>query len=280
VVAKESGAPANQHPARVDAAALRAQLGTIEAQLRRGVEPLFDGAELDAVAPVLVKALSLARPDEDVQLVSTARRGGAMATPTAVTARLFVQADALQLIVHDTRYDFLMDSRMSRQSPKFVVGSREQAGADTLRSPAAAGKRADWLAFPMKHAERTVAAAAPGSRTPVARRRRRCGTDTGREGGPGRTGRGACAGGRAGGAGTGRPRPERRRRRGRAAPGHAQAPARQGADLRRGVPAEAPRSAAEALIRAHVSSRRRPDARGQRGAGIRCAGSRAAPARP
>jgi hypothetical protein len=177
VVRKEAGAPANQHPAALNGGSLRAQLAGVEAVLRRGVEPLFDSAELDQLVPVLVKALALAGPDEDIQLVSTARRGGgALASPMAVTGRLFVHGDALQLIVHDTRLDFLMNSRMSRTAPRFDYGSRGRAGADTLRSPAGPGRRSDWVSFPMSNLTGpavvgvTTAAPAPAARpvTPVA----------------------------------------------------------------------------------------------------------------
>lgn len=152
VMRKEAGAPANQHPALVNAGSLRAQLAGVEAVLRRGAEPLFDGAELDRLVPVIVKALASAGPDEDIVLVSTSRRGsGALPSPMAVTGRLFVHGDALQMIVNDTRLDFLMNSRMSRTAPRFEYGSRGRVGADTLRSPAGAGRRSDWVAFPMSN---------------------------------------------------------------------------------------------------------------------------------
>lgn len=152
VVPKETGAPDNQHPALVNDASLRAQLGTVETVLRRGAEPLFDPAELQALAPVIAKALAAARPDEDIQLVSTARRGGgALATPMAVTGRLFAQGGALQLIVHDARYDFVNAARMSRTAPRFTYGSRSDAGVDRLRTPAGSGQRADWVSFPMSN---------------------------------------------------------------------------------------------------------------------------------
>lgn len=172
VVPQEAAAPANQHPAIVNAGSLRAQLAGVEAVLRRGAEPLFDGAELDQLVPVLVKALAVAGPSEDIQLLSTARRGGgALPAPMAVTGRLFVQGDALQLIVHDARLDFVMNSRMSRTAPKFEYGSRSRAGADTLRSAAGAGKRSDWVSFPMSNLTGPgvvgVTTAAPVAATPA-----------------------------------------------------------------------------------------------------------------
>ena len=152
VVPAEAGAPPNQHPAIINPGSLKAQLAGIETVLRRGAEPLFDAAELDQLVPVLVKALAAASPTEDVQLLSTTRRGvGALPSPMAVTGRLFVQGDALQLIVHDTRLDFVMNSRMSRTAPRFDYGSRNRAGADTLRVAGGPGKRSDWVSFPMSN---------------------------------------------------------------------------------------------------------------------------------
>lgn len=150
VAAKEQGAAANAHPSQLDAAAVRSALVSIRSRVRKGDELLFDAAELDPLVPVLVRAFGLAGPNEDVLLLSTARRGGgALATPQAVTARLFVQGGALQFIVNDTRLDFIETQRRTHVNPRFSFGSRSSAGKATLSSEAASSVRSDWLAFPV-----------------------------------------------------------------------------------------------------------------------------------
>jgi len=169
---KEAEAPANQQPATVDVAALRNQLASVQVSLRDGSEALFDADELAQLAPYLSRALSLAGPNDDVLLLSTARRGGRFSVPDAITARLFVQGDALNLIVHDARVDFIIAYRNSRVEPKFVYGSRKQAGTNPLRSASAMSQRADWLAIPLSSLSGTSVAAAPAPAkqvpTPVA----------------------------------------------------------------------------------------------------------------
>lgn len=149
LVAKEPGAPDNQHPATLDAAALLARLGAVEVLSRGRTQRLFEPTELQALVPVLVQALDAARRGEDVVLLSTARRDGLLGAPRAITARLFVQGDALQFIVHDARFEFVEAYRRTHVNPRFEFGSRGHAGVDTLRDDAATSVRADWLAWPM-----------------------------------------------------------------------------------------------------------------------------------
>jgi hypothetical protein len=165
LVDKEAGAPANQQPAVVDPAALTARLAAIETTTTHENETLFAEDELAELTPVLVRALSLAKPTDDVLLLSTARRGGRFAAPKGLTARLFVQGDALQLIVHDARNDFLPAARHSRVTPKFEYGSRTRAGRNELRSAGASSKRKDWLSIPLAS---LAAGAAPAAAAPAA----------------------------------------------------------------------------------------------------------------
>ena len=173
---KEAGAAANQHPASIDAAALTTRLEAVEAVTLHGTDALFDPDEVKDLVPVLVRALSLARPDDDVLLLSTARRGGKLVVPMALTARLFVEGDALQLIVHDTRVDFIEKYRNARIVPKFEFGSRAQKARAEIRSAGAASKRADWLSIPLGGLSaaavpaapvKPVAATAPAAATPA-----------------------------------------------------------------------------------------------------------------
>ena len=90
----------------------------------------------DLIEP-LAEALSVAGPGDDLLLLSTHRRGeGILRTPTGLTARLFVQGDALNLIVNDARRDFVNAYIGSRIPPTFAFGSRTTASAVALQDPA------------------------------------------------------------------------------------------------------------------------------------------------
>lgn len=147
---KEAGAANNEHPATLNADALRMQLASVQVTARGETQALFGADELQELNPVLAEALSVAGPGDDVLLLSTSRRGGGLlSTPYGMTARLFVQGGALQFIVHDARLDFVNAYRGTHVVPTFVFGSRTQTGLDTLRSTSAATRRADWLSFPL-----------------------------------------------------------------------------------------------------------------------------------
>ncbi|WP_198414918.1 SHOCT domain-containing protein [Piscinibacter terrae] len=146
---KESSTANNRHPAQVDASTLKSQLAGIQVSTRDGMEPLFADDELTELVPVLSRALSLAKPVDDVLLVTNARRGSAMSAPKAVTARLFVTADGLNVVVRDTRFSFMGDYINTRIEPKFEYGSRVQAGPASLKVSTGASKRGDWVVVPV-----------------------------------------------------------------------------------------------------------------------------------
>jgi len=171
LAAKESGSPANQHPAALDPSALRKQLAAVQTTvIRESTEPLFDADELSQLVPVLVRAFSLAGPDDDVLLLSTSRRSNQFSVPQGLTARLFVQGDSLNLIVHDARLDFIVQYRNSGAEPRFVYGSRTQRGSVSLRSASARPLRSDWLAIPLGalNASAVAAVQAPAPAAPAA----------------------------------------------------------------------------------------------------------------
>jgi hypothetical protein len=146
LVAREPGAPDNQHPWTVEANTLHALLQQVQV-MRGGVaKPLFAIDELNNIVPAITEALSRARPDQDIALVSSARHeDNTFYGITAVTARLFVTDGHLNLIVHDARVDFYDAARGSGMAPHFTVGSRAAEGTAPLQSPSAANKRGDWL---------------------------------------------------------------------------------------------------------------------------------------
>ena len=163
---QEAGAAPNAHPATVPADWLKQVLASITITVNNREERLLDNDEVAELAVPISQALSLARPQDDVLLLSTSKRdAGLLGTAYGVTARLFVQGGALQFIAHDTRLDFVHAYRGSRIVPDFVFGSRAEQSKAVLKTSVGSQPRADWVAFRLG----APAAAAPVSATaPVA----------------------------------------------------------------------------------------------------------------
>jgi len=161
LVPREPGSEPNQHPATLQAEALRQQLAQVQSVGRNGAQALFTAEELGELVLPLTEALGRAGPDNDVLLLSSARRAGDIfMSPTAVTARLFVQGGRLQFIVHDSRFEFFDAYRGTQVAPRFSFGSRSSAGGAIVQSTSAANSRPDWLAIPLQAAAPVSAPAA------------------------------------------------------------------------------------------------------------------------
>jgi len=168
LVPREAGAEPNQHPAALQADALRQQLAQIQSVGRNGAQPLFAPDELGELVLPLTQALGRAGPGDDVLLLSSARRAGDMfMSPTAVTVRLFVQGGRLQFIVHDARLEFYDTYRGTHTAPRFTYGARKAAGGVTVQSATATSARADWLAIPLQGTAPANAAPAPAALAPA-----------------------------------------------------------------------------------------------------------------
>ena len=166
LVPREAGSEPNRQPLQLPADGLRQQLALVQFTDRSGAQPLFAADELAELAGPLAQALERAGPGDDVLLLSASRReGGILAAPTAVTARLFVQGEQLQLIVHDVRYEFYDTYRGTNAPPRFTFGSRTTPGAVAIRSAGGANVRADWVAIAVRGA--AAATAAPAAPPPV-----------------------------------------------------------------------------------------------------------------
>lgn len=151
LLAREVGAPLNDHPQAIPAAVIREWLQSVVLQRGSQREPLFGDDELSSLPPVIADALAVAAPQDDLLLLSTSRRdGGLLGTPYGLTARLFVQGGALQLMVNDARLDFYNQYRGARILPEFRFGSRSAASPVQLSSPKGRGVRGDWLAFTLQ----------------------------------------------------------------------------------------------------------------------------------
>ena len=147
----EKGAPANAHPLQVEAATLVQALGTLRLEARGANEPLFDSTEAKDLGKAMAEALSVAEPGEDLELLSTSKRDtGTFGDSLGVTARVFVQAGKLNIIVHDARLEFVRQYYLEFRMPKFEYGSRTTAGTVVLK--AAGGvelRRPDWAVLPL-----------------------------------------------------------------------------------------------------------------------------------
>ena len=181
LVPREAGSEPNQQPVRVDPEALRVQLAAIQVVVDKNnnISPLFDNSELNELLPAIVKALFAATPADDILVLSADRReGGFIGSPLALTARMFVDAGGLQVIVHDARQNFFDAYRGNNTPPKFTFGMRASQGSAVLSSAGAKSRRADWLTLPMNVAgargaaeqaavPAPIGAAAPGSNLPA-----------------------------------------------------------------------------------------------------------------
>lgn len=167
IVPREQGAPANQHPLQTDREALRQSLGQLRFTSGEGTQPLFANDELGDLLDPLTQALANAGPDDDIVVLSSSRRGGGLLVqPLAVTARLFARDGALQLIVHDARYEFFNEMRGTNRAPTFTFGSRTKAGSAVLRSGLGTSPRPDWVALPTQAGAAPAAAAAAPAMAP------------------------------------------------------------------------------------------------------------------
>lgn len=169
LVPREAGSEPNRQPAQLSGDGLRQQLALVQSVGRSGAQPLFAADELAELAVPLAQALERAGPGDDVLLLSASRReGGMLAAPTAITARLFVQGEQLQLIVHDARYEFYDVYRGTNAAPRFVFGSRGKAGEAAIRSAGASNPRADWVSMPLLAAAPVAAMPAAPAPVPIA----------------------------------------------------------------------------------------------------------------
>ncbi|HEX7637930.1 MAG TPA: hypothetical protein VF457_05990, partial [Burkholderiaceae bacterium] len=138
LVAREPGAPANQHPWDVEANMLHALLQPVTVMRNNKPKALFAIDELNTLIPSLVDAFANARPDQDIAIISSARHeDNSFYGVTAVTARVFFADGHLNLIVHDPRDDFYDRARGTGVAPSFTVGSRLEPGDARLQSPGA-----------------------------------------------------------------------------------------------------------------------------------------------
>jgi hypothetical protein len=164
----EKGAPPNGQPVKVDPAALNRTLASLRFMVKAKEEPLFLPAEAEAIADAMAEALALAKPGEDLELMSTMPRGGGFLGATrTVAATAFVTDSKLNVIVRDPRlevlyYPTLSDNRM----PKIDFGSRTKAGQVVLKAPGAEVRRADWLVLPLAAAP-PFAAVSPADTAPL-----------------------------------------------------------------------------------------------------------------
>lgn len=162
LVAREAGAPDNQHPYVAEANTLHAWLQQIQMVRGGAAKPLFAIDELNNILPSLIDALNHAAPNQDVALVSAARHeDNTFFSISAVTARLFAVDGHLNIIVHDSRSDFYDAARGNGMAPHFTVGSRTAEGGSPIQSASATNKRSDWLVL-------GTAAVAPAAPVPAA----------------------------------------------------------------------------------------------------------------
>lgn len=152
VLPAEPGAAPNQQPAQIPPEILRDQLSRLQFSMAGAAPaPLFAADELAALVTPLSQALAAAGPGDDVLLLSSSRRDeGVLAAPKAITARLFVRDDRLQVIVHDARFEFFGKYKGTGETPHFDFGTRSAASAVKLAAGDGSSMRSDWMALPLR----------------------------------------------------------------------------------------------------------------------------------
>jgi hypothetical protein len=163
---KESGASANDQPVTIPPDLLYSQLLKLQVVLPGGAETLFGKDELKPLAGAISEALALAGPNEDLVLRSTAKREGFLTDSRTITARLFWQDGALQIICHDARAPFY--AQVPDDGAQAGFGSRDSASQVRIQCPGATRKRSDWLAVPMGVTAPAPVAAPVATPAPVA----------------------------------------------------------------------------------------------------------------
>ncbi|MEI6472580.1 MAG: SHOCT domain-containing protein [Holophagaceae bacterium] len=146
----EPGAAPNSHPIQVSPKALEQALGTVMVAIPEGDEHLFDPNESADLSRPLSEALAVARPGEDIELVSTTKRTGAVSSyALTVTARVFVVDGKLNILIHDARLDVAFAYTLTLQMPQYKFGSRTKASAVALKAEGAENRRPDWVVLPL-----------------------------------------------------------------------------------------------------------------------------------
>lgn len=164
-VPKEPNAPPNDQPVRLSPEMVRQDLSA----MRLGPDEfLFGGDEINGLVMPICQALALAGPDEDLIALSTSTRSKKIfATRSGLTARLFVKAGRLNVILHDARLAFYDRYLGTKAVPDFKFGSRYEQSPVEMSCPGADQVRGDWLAFPVvleaKAPEIKAMAAAPAA---------------------------------------------------------------------------------------------------------------------
>ncbi len=151
----ETGAVDNQHPYRISAEKLTAELTALKANGNltiRGEASVFTEDQAASLGRDLSAALARARPDQDVTFQSGGRRGifGRYSRPAFSTGRMFVREGRINLIMgviqeypdidNNALYDNLYP--VGTRTQRVESGWDLQPGAGRLEE-----QRGDWLSF-------------------------------------------------------------------------------------------------------------------------------------
>ena len=162
LVPSGNDAAPNLPQAEVSETLLVQLLSSVKLPKGKGTEPLFSVAEAWRLAPALREALASASPQEDVLLQSSARRAeNSLEAPSVITARLYVTAEGLQLVVQATRFDYYDRWRGTGKTPDFPPATRQPTGTTPLNSLLAKNQAPSWLVFPLSRDLKAATLAPP-----------------------------------------------------------------------------------------------------------------------
>lgn len=165
---REAGAKPNQYPVAVEASVLQRYLAGMQFEASGGrYRALFDKSELGELAPALASALVAAGPNDDLLVLTSARReAGFISVPQSVSARIFAVGAELNVIIDETRGDAITQHRVSKIVPEITFGSRSQPSRAKLKVSGGNLVRPDWAVFNLA-AELRPVVVQPGTAAPT-----------------------------------------------------------------------------------------------------------------
>lgn len=169
-LAESSAHSTNSHPVSLDPATLQMALLAVQFEPSNGVmRPLFQGNELQELSITLAKAFAVAKPQDEVLLMASARYDGAMlGMQRTLLARLFYRNGQLNLVVKDARAGLLDSYRASNIIPAYDFGSDAVASQAKISAVGATQIRFDWLALDLGGVPKSSSPAVEKSASPSA----------------------------------------------------------------------------------------------------------------
>lgn len=151
---ERDGGVANAHPVSLDVKQVATALSSVLVKPLREERELFSDDEVKKLAPIIVAALKVAGPNQDLAFVVSGQHAWAGLIPPALTnsGRIFFADGKLNVLLGMLQVDVAGDKRYgSRQDPSFNLGARASATKGIRIVGVTEGEahviREDWIAL-------------------------------------------------------------------------------------------------------------------------------------